>query len=143
MTKAAALQGYKVREGDFRCDDCMDTCNYLRPGNEGDAAENCTYCHQPVWVPAATVAPAAETVEDVSTLEGIEIPSTATVTRSIKGPARGHKTDAEGFRGWIARAESHEYDLEYRVVSKGGKVVRIGSKIQGADTYTTWYGIQS
>lgn len=48
------MNGIKVREGDFRCMNCVDVCSYEREADASlDAGQLCTYCYGPVIQPEA------------------------------------------------------------------------------------------
>ncbi|WP_236246483.1 hypothetical protein [Streptomyces sp. CC210A] len=89
--------GVLVREGDFRCYDCVDTCAYEREAEPRDAGERCTYCKGRVYLPPAAI---AELAAEDALCFGAE----------CEGDCHGSRTYTAAFRAAVALAEYIEHD---------------------------------
>ncbi|MEU6959608.1 hypothetical protein [Streptomyces chrestomyceticus] len=90
--------GLLVREGDFRCYECLDTSFYEREANAADADQRCTYCKRPVFLTSTVI---AELETDAGLCFGKE----------CAGDCHGTRTYTAAFRIAVALAEhiKHEY----------------------------------
>ncbi|MGW6745961.1 hypothetical protein ACWGDX_35380 [Streptomyces sp. NPDC055025] len=89
--------GLLVREGDFRCYECLDTSFYEREANAADADERCTYCKGPVFLTPAVI---AELEADAGLCFGKE----------CAGDCHGTRTYTAAFRLAVALAEYVKHD---------------------------------
>ncbi|MGW1836952.1 hypothetical protein [Streptomyces sp. NPDC002067] len=89
--------GILVRDGDFRCYECLDTCSYEREADASDADERCTYCGEYVFLTAAVIA-------ELEADEGV------CFGKECAGDCDGTRRYTAAFRTAVALAEYVKHD---------------------------------